>query len=300
MNNFYRACLRSANRLPDLYLRLFYRLQFSDNFHALRRTSNHSGLYDRKLKRIKRELRKLDSALSGDTKAFAHVLDVAYGRRGKLRRELLEPLLQNPSKALPPPIIPAVPQSRPPTYSPELAALLTSAVSRTARPLRLKNLDSPQTLPTRADPASEEARLLGPFSKRREFNIRWRFFKDETAKLLLPLQMNVAGAGSSKEDALRAGIRYFGFQGTDLYERATMLTDGLTQPRNVRSRERRWLRRRYRQLLGRMPMLMYHRGHYQVNSPPQALSSSLPYSPSQVVELDEVNKAWANASGLGS
>lgn len=35
-------------------------------------------------------VRKLEAANRGDAKAFAHILDLAYGRKGKLKRELME------------------------------------------------------------------------------------------------------------------------------------------------------------------------------------------------------------------
>ena len=36
------------------------------------------------------DLRKLQRANTGDRKAFEHVLDAAYGRKGKLKWELLD------------------------------------------------------------------------------------------------------------------------------------------------------------------------------------------------------------------
>ncbi len=39
---------------------------------------------------VLQEIRKLSRANVGDKQCMDHVLDLAYGRRGKLRRELLE------------------------------------------------------------------------------------------------------------------------------------------------------------------------------------------------------------------
>lgn len=36
------------------------------------------------------DLRKLEAANKHHVQAFTHVLDVAYGRKGKLKRELME------------------------------------------------------------------------------------------------------------------------------------------------------------------------------------------------------------------
>jgi hypothetical protein len=36
------------------------------------------------------DVRKLEAANGGDVKAFAYILDLAYGRKGKLKRELME------------------------------------------------------------------------------------------------------------------------------------------------------------------------------------------------------------------
>ena len=44
-------------------------------------------------------------------------------------------------------------------------------------------------LPARADPASEEARLLGPFSLRRKANIHRRFFREELGRTMPPLEL---------------------------------------------------------------------------------------------------------------
>lgn len=39
---------------------------------------------------ISQELRRMNDGLRGDWRNFDHILDIAYGRRGKLRHELLE------------------------------------------------------------------------------------------------------------------------------------------------------------------------------------------------------------------
>lgn len=173
-------------------------------------------------------------------------------------------------------------------YSPELTALLTSTHSRTTKPLRIGNLQSPPIIPERADPSSEEARLLGPFSKRREVNLRWRYFKREWHKVLPPLQLSfktipdpldVLNESSDKNHIARAGVRGVGLQGGGVLEEAQSLAGPawkpLTTPRRARrgtgshalpsSKEgpftsalsTRWLRKRYQILLGKVPILTY-------------------------------------------
>lgn len=167
-------------------------------------------------------------------------------------------------------------KSRPPVYSPELTTLLTSQFSRN-KPLKPKRLDSPPKLPARADPTSEEARLVGPLSKRREVNIRWRYYTEEWKKILPPLQVQVRDKAADTTavnpgDVQRAGIRPIGLQGAGVQEELhDLATQGQGRPlprREQRSRfqeaispqfkaPRRFVRRRFQDLLGQIPVLTY-------------------------------------------
>lgn len=161
--------------------------------------------------------------------------------------------------------------SRPPVYSNELKALLTSGASRTTKALLQHHLDFPTTLPPRADPASDEARLLGPFSKRRETNARWRYFVAEWQKVRPPLEVVVAdptaeSQGVSCQDVRRAGTRSLPMQGLHILEDVENLAGPRwTEPRTGRSKDphpgkphiSRWVRRRYQALLNRLPILSY-------------------------------------------
>lgn len=122
----------------------------------------------------------------------------------------LQPLLSDPSAPLPPPIIPAVESSRPPVYSPEMTALLGSSLSRNGSIQRTeKQLQHPTILPKRADPTSVDARILGPLSKRREVNLRWRFFESETAKVQPPIEVSrvhVLQASTSLDKLAETGV----------------------------------------------------------------------------------------------
>ncbi|KAF8898926.1 hypothetical protein BD779DRAFT_48542 [Infundibulicybe gibba] len=211
VTSLYRGYLRETRRLPHIYLQLFFRLKVANDVRAMIRADEAQ---DAKFNRIRKELRKIHAANNGNHKAFAHILDVAYGRKGKLRWEIMEPLLSHPQALVPPRIIPAVEKSRPPIYSPELKALLTSAHSRTTKPLSPQALNSPPLMPARANPSSEEARLLGRLSKRREVNIRWRYFTVEWKKIRPPLEVVVKDISHDQGSPhiMRPGVRGFVFK----------------------------------------------------------------------------------------
>ncbi|OBZ79295.1 hypothetical protein A0H81_00776 [Grifola frondosa] len=172
--SLYRSFRREIARLPTEYLRQFFRLKVGDDVRAILDT-NHGRLQATKTKRVEKELRKLRDANAGRVKPFNHILDVAYGRIGKLRWEIMKPLLSDLKAPLPDRIIPQ------------------------ERNRDLLRLATPPKLPNRADPTSEEARLLGPFSKRRQVNIRWRYFTQEWKKLYPPLQVTLKEETSSGE-----------------------------------------------------------------------------------------------------
>ncbi|KAG1810257.1 uncharacterized protein HD556DRAFT_1259828 [Suillus plorans] len=253
----YRSYIREIRRLPHTYLRRVFRLKAEDGCRAALLTKcdeRRTG----KLKRVSKA-RLFSSTNSGNHQAFNRILDLAYGRVGRLRWELMEPLLSDPNAPLPPPIIPSKESSRPPVYSQELTALLTSGLSRRKRPLVPGDLSFPPILPERADPNSSDAQILGPFSKRREVNARWKYFGQEWKKVLPPLQISVLPSrkvGDQGSD-LRTpiAVRKIGFDGTTVLEELVQLT----KPKNTSGAflQRRWLRRRYQELLGRLPILTF-------------------------------------------
>jgi hypothetical protein len=125
------------------------------------------------------------------------------------------------------------------------------------------DLSFPPILPDRADPNSSDAKVLGPFSKRREVNARWKYFRQEWKKVFPPLQISVSldrDMGVEGGDDTSSVVRKIGFDGTPVLEELVRLT---TNPRN-QSREgfvghlpSRWLRRRYQELLGKLPILTF-------------------------------------------
>ena len=294
------------------------------------------------------DLRKLRAANDGNTKALSRILDLAYGRAGKLKWELLEvglstyeshvsyrrvckPYMSSSTVERAPPIIPGVEKSRPPVYSRELSALLVSALSRATRKnLHPSHLKTPPSLPARVDPKSEEARLLGPLSKRRESNARWRFFRTETKKVFPPLETSVVyvdkvkGSASPSENDQPQGIQDLGligggFQSVGILkslESMTCSSDGhpatvdgegnvtnssLEKPPALPTRR---LRRSHRNLLGKVPILTYYSktsqsqntprnsGSFDVSLPKQGLSPHLRYSTVRIPYIDDENMKW--------
>ncbi|KZT02405.1 uncharacterized protein LAESUDRAFT_752130 [Laetiporus sulphureus 93-53] len=321
----YRSFRREIRLLPTAYLREFMKMKLSDDFRSIVEAKK-DWVQTKKIKRAESELRKLQLANSGNVKKFDYVLDLAYGRKGKLKWELLEPLLSDPSLPKPERIIPTVERSRPPVYPAELTALLTSTASRTTPPVNQKALQKPPKIPERANPNSEEAKLLGPFSKRREVNIRWRYYTEQVQRVLPPLQVEVEEQGaegeperrSNKVTLNRIGVRSVGMQDEGILEELQTLA---RRPSHKNAPEEngqqnapfagselpsRFLRRRFAHLLGRIPVLRYscpkerdeatdtkkRTGRYQVSWAPGAVHPNLRYSPERLAEADANDIAW--------
>ncbi|KAF8846208.1 hypothetical protein BDN67DRAFT_918414 [Paxillus ammoniavirescens] len=273
--SLYRTYVREVRKLPHIYLRQFFQIKGADDFRSVLQTKL-DDLRKKKLKRMSKGLRKLQAANAGDHTAFDRMLDIAYGRVGKLRWELMEPLLSDPDAPPPAPIIPGKDKSVPPIYSPELTTLLTSGNSRRTKPLEKQHLVFPPRLPGRAKPDSEEAALLGPLSRRREFNIRWRYFKTEWKRVYPPLGVSEQHPTTDQgTNTFSMRPRNIGFQDTAVLQELLELAGSPSKSPGLTHRQRtqqeseealdsspfdgklsaRWLRRRYQALLGRLPLL---------------------------------------------
>lgn len=230
-------------------------------------------------------------------------------------------------------------RSRPPQYSPELRALLGSDSSRTkGKPITPSHIERPPILPPRADPDSDEARWLGPFSKRRRVNIHWRYFTSQWQSVYPPLEVSVRsrpeGADhvaptSHSTDASTfnaAGIRSVGLQESGVLQELQALAGPSARrpapPRRQRQTfdqlddsppssseppieaPNRFLRRRYRELLARIPILTYtpspskaassnpgQSGKYTVSLPNTAISRKVP-SELGLPDTDAIDEAW--------
>jgi hypothetical protein len=214
-------------------------------------------------------------------------------------------------------------------YSPELTALLLSPYSRPAgKALKPAHLLNPPTLPPRADPSSEDARLFGPFSKRRKVNIHWRYFSRHWKRVYPPIELSVEHQGmqeaAPQEDpVVDLRIRGVGLQTAGLLEELKSLAGPVSKrppaPRRIhpvyhppthstvdeqRVLPNRYLRRRYRELLDRIPILTYlpgrqgtnsdgpATGKYVVSLAPNALSQHIQPETAHSSEVDAVDLAW--------
>ena len=211
--------------------------------------------------------------------------------------------------------------------------MLLSPHSRSSgKALKPSHLREPATLPSRADPTSDDARLFGPLSKRREVNIRWRYFSHHWKRICPPIEISVKHQETQKTPpqegfAPGAGIRGVGLQGAGLLEELKMLAGAVSKkpitPRRIDSVYRskspsittnrglspnRYLRRRYRELLGRIPILTHSHvpgnpttatasnghptGKYEVTLAANALSLRVQHEAAHSSEVDAVDLAW--------
>ncbi|TBU34691.1 hypothetical protein BD311DRAFT_784277 [Dichomitus squalens] len=282
--SLYRSALREIRRLPTDYLRQFFRLKVGDDVR---------GIFDAKLesvqasrvKRVQADLRRLRRANYGHINAFQHVMQTAYGRRGPLKWELLQPLRTEPGVEPPAPIIRSDKSSRPPVWSSELKALVSSDISR-KKAIKPEFIILPPSIPAaRLDPESPESRALGPFSRRREVNARWKYFKHQLDKTMFPLQIAFKQGMTNgritvhtdEATLIHAGVRGIGLQGAGVFEELEGLA---SPPALVRLEEpsvegdgddtrqgprptiqsylpRRFLRRRFQETLAQIPVLTY-------------------------------------------
>ncbi|GAA5837597.1 hypothetical protein JCM5353_003264 [Sporobolomyces roseus] len=175
-SRLYRELLKEARALPDQLASSYYRERIRNSCRA---TSNvESSLQvTRRTRRAQQMLRHLQAANDGYLHSLSRVLETAHGLRGPEKHASLSPFLSQD-------------QARH-TFSPPLAALLGSTISHTSRPPTPAQLRNPPTLPERADPASEEARLLGPLKPERIRAIRRRWWNAQTNKLRAPLAVRV-------------------------------------------------------------------------------------------------------------
>lgn len=212
-----------------------------------------------------------------------------------------------------------------------MTALLVSPLSRHGSIKRTsKQLQHPPILPKRADPTSDDAKVLGPFSKRREVNLRWRFFDQEMSRVQPPIEVSRTHAikehrpldspagkstiwerdtGSSKQPTPPP----VGFQGTSVFRDLEAIASpipnaqkGAVDPTHrdpahntpSASTLNRFIRRQHRKILAKIPILTYSKppntptGNYQVSLSPLAYSDTLVRLTSAVPMADEADLAW--------
>ncbi|KAG8870865.1 hypothetical protein FRC20_011227 [Serendipita sp. 405] len=272
----YRSILREAGYLPHPYVQLFVKGRTKDYFRTHRNAQDPSKY----LKRARCELRKLQRINAGAQKPFMRLLWYTFGRTGAFRRELIKPHFAESYPNFPKreAIIPGVEESRPPSYPPTLLALVTSAISKTTdKQYSAEEVLNPRKLPERADPTSEEARLLGPFSLRRKKNIHRRFFVEQTDRILPPLAVSSSAttADQTKPDIFIPSTGLERWNPMEMLEILASPNPMYSPPSRSKPEDRlplsptprksghlrlggrssRWLRRRYRELLASIPTM---------------------------------------------
>ncbi|KZT52551.1 hypothetical protein CALCODRAFT_87392 [Calocera cornea HHB12733] len=235
----YRATLKETKKIKhDNHLRDWLSKWIRSSYRKNTEVTSEKMLRT-KLRRAKRELRYLHNLNEGSLPDLERALRYAYARVGPLRHELLQRILAQPS----PPtqrLIKDNPRSAPPRYPPLLMHLLTSQ-GASEQPTDPRKISRPPTLPARADPTSEDAHLFGPLSKRREKNIRWRYFGGLIKAVYVPL-----GTVSGPYEIV--GIA------PDTITRLERLAQGTGDDG---SRLDRSVRRAYRRILGKTPIIEY-------------------------------------------
>ena len=202
-------------------------------------------------------------------------------------------------------------------------------MARRGSPRTQKQLQNPPNLPNRADPKSSDAKILGPLSKRRGVNLRWRFFEEEVAKIQPPIEasrahaVQVAGSldnltetGATKQ-AYAGDVELtpapIGFQGSSiLCDLESIASPNPNVPKHTANPSlpnpthnipptptvNRFIRRQHRKLLGKIPILTYFKhpnspvGKYHVSLSPFGYSDSLTELASVVPMADEADLAW--------
>lgn len=161
--------------------------------------------------------------------------------------------------------------------------------------------------------------LLGPLSKRREYNIRWRFFKSEWKKVYPPLHVSLQHPTYQSNTRIPPNHPLsFGFQNTVTLQELlalagspSTLPDPPSKQRRLQQVQRtsdtnpldgnlplRWLRRRYQALLGRVPLLIHRslpqdnsKRTYDVQLADNAITASRPHS-SRLRVVDAKDVTW--------
>ncbi|CCA67571.1 hypothetical protein PIIN_01399 [Serendipita indica DSM 11827] len=267
----YRDLLRQAGYLPHPYLQAFVKGKARDYFRRHRNSPKPA----KQIENAKKELRRLQKVNNGSQFAFMRLLRQAFGRIGRMKWELLKPHFATvPERD---PIIPKVESSRPPTYTPTLLALVSSSISKsTDRVIPTKDILNP--LPARADPASDEARLLGPLSLRRQKNMHRRFFLEQTRRVYPPLEVLRSPSSTEASTPIpQTGLETLSpiamlhslslpaapisrpsrSDDTDRpLEEPEYAVISAARKMRVHGRSKRWLRRRYRELLGQIPKIV--------------------------------------------
>ncbi|KAF8445350.1 hypothetical protein BGX38DRAFT_1040503, partial [Terfezia claveryi] len=167
--HLYRSLLRETSYLFDAKARTVLPTYIRQAFTCHRQVSSSPRLTTY-LKLGRRTHSLFIRANAGDPKACIALLRWTYARRGRPRRESLQPLI---TAELEDPLIPNELQTRVPVILPQLKALARVQQGRVKR----------------LTPAIPETNIYGkPFPLRREANIRKKVYREAISKMLPPVE----------------------------------------------------------------------------------------------------------------
>ncbi|BGP47197.1 hypothetical protein JCM10450v2_003049 [Rhodotorula kratochvilovae] len=187
--DLHRQLLREARHLPDSHVSEHYLTRIRTAFREPPPPES-SVQAVRRVKHAQKLLRQLQAANDGYLHALSRAFETAYGIRGTDKHAALAPFLG-----------PGQPKH---TFPPALAALVTSPTSHVARPPTPAQLLTPPTMPERADPSSEAARLLGTLTPERVRAVKRRWWNLQTGKVRAPLAVRVQRGGKDVTDEKEA------------------------------------------------------------------------------------------------
>ncbi|KAL7276500.1 hypothetical protein RUND412_000491 [Rhizina undulata] len=171
--SLYRSLLRQAGVLYDDVARKWATEYIKRRFHLLSVEKFPMWRIRELLKLGRRGNSLLIRANAGDIKPSLKILSFAYGRVGRRRHKLLDPIIKYPAP-LGEPLIPSDPRTHPPPMPDPLKALIQSQLGR--------NFKGSLT------PKIAETNIWGrPMPLRRVNNMRWKHYTDILNKILAPL-----------------------------------------------------------------------------------------------------------------
>ncbi|CDZ96431.1 hypothetical protein [Phaffia rhodozyma] len=232
----YRHLLRTAALHQDAFVGSFFKKKWRIRFRSwLERTASREDDIEARLAGARKELRRLQRAVSGHPRLYSWSIDAAYGLCGSARHDVSRPFIDPgvlnpgiPSRSpLPPPIDPSDPSTVVPTYSPCLVSILTSSTKifrdKSISPMWLA---FPPTLPDNAKPGDPELAnrlFLAPI---REVRLRREHFREitvgKTSRLPItrfPLVVRVVGVppvsaadGETEDGVVERELRRLGIE----------------------------------------------------------------------------------------
>ncbi|KAL1919138.1 uncharacterized protein VTP21DRAFT_2520 [Calcarisporiella thermophila] len=247
--SLYRSILKEATKFFDDRSRIYIVKRAREGFRKYKKCEDGDRIQYR-MAETRRLLHQLERANNpADPTAALRILELAYGRRGKIRHALLRPFLSSPSSTRPEPLIPHSPRTAPPAISQELRALLTPQVKH-------------------VDPVMPEARDGRPLHLRRVANISWRNWSKNMKVVKAPVPIAVmqelekkASVGlaatpresdNTEEDILR-GIRVNWWECT--HREKTWFDRWLHSSHSESGFTQRQRRRLYQRLLNSIPQV---------------------------------------------